>query len=63
MLRVIHETGAAMNAAHQRGVAAGEITSASVLTRLGGMRRWPPGSVDDSASRLSRDIAEEMSSL
>jgi V/A-type H+-transporting ATPase subunit A len=63
MLRVIHETGAAMTSAFQRGVAITGITSASVLTELGQMRRWPPDRVDDSATRLSRRIAEEMSSL
>ncbi|MEU4607323.1 V-type ATP synthase subunit A [Kribbella sp. NPDC023972] len=63
MLRVIHETAAAMSSALERGVAITEITSASVLVELGRMRRWPPGAVDDSATRLIQRIAEEMSSL
>ncbi|MER7243118.1 V-type ATP synthase subunit A [Kribbella sp. NPDC000426] len=63
MLRVVHQAGAAMTSAHQRGVAVTEITSASVLTKLGAMRRWLPENVEDSATRLSREIADEMSSL
>jgi V/A-type H+-transporting ATPase subunit A len=63
MVRVIREAGAAMSSAHQRGVAITDITSAGVLTELGAMRRWLPDDVDDSATRLSRQIVAEMSSL
>jgi V/A-type H+/Na+-transporting ATPase subunit A len=63
MLRVIHEAGAAMRSALQRGVAITGITAASVLAELGRMRRWPPDHVDDSATHLTQRIAEEMSSL
>jgi V/A-type H+/Na+-transporting ATPase subunit A len=63
MLRVVHEAGAAMSAALQRGVAITDITAASVLAELGRMRLWAPDKVDESATRLSQRMAEEMSSL
>jgi V/A-type H+-transporting ATPase subunit A len=63
MLRVVHDAGAAMSAALQRGVAITDITAASVLAELGRMRRWAPDKVDESATRLSQRMAEEMSSL
>ena len=63
MLRVIHEAGAAMSTALQRGVAITGITAADVLAELGRMRRWPADNVDDSATRLTQRITEELSSL
>ena len=63
MLRVIHDAGAAMSSALQRGAAITDITTASVLADLGRMRGWPADNVDDSANRLIQRIVEEMSSL
>ena len=63
MLRVVHETGAAMDAALARGVPVTDITEAGALSELGQMRRWAADAVEDSAAQLTTRVVEEMGAL
>ncbi|MEP6854138.1 MAG: V-type ATP synthase subunit A [Pedococcus sp.] len=63
MLRVVHEAGAAMDAALARGVPVTDITEASALSELGQMRRWAADAVEAAAARLTTRVVEEMRAL
>ena len=63
MVRVVQAAQAAMRAALDRGVAVTDISSVGVFAELGRMRRWPDDEVDQSATRLTQLVAEEMEEL
>ena len=63
MVRVVHAAEAAMREALERGGDVVDIVAAGVLAELGRMRRWPVEEADESATRLTQLVTEEMRSL
>ena len=63
MVRVVHAAETAMREALERGGDVVDIVAAGVLAELGRMRRWPVEEADESATRLTQLVTEEMRSL